>query len=326
MVLKLTEGHNCWGDCNANAQEMLDSLNDWIFLMEETTSNPPVEGMVTIESDTIASELDPNNTANAGDIMLNMQASMTAAPMVKAVENGIEHIWVPNGTHAAVLANNNAAAGRAFITASIPSAGRYKMFGLVRGLGDADDSFHIKVGTNNYFEWHVGGNTNGFRWVEITSGSGRSAISYQLNAANYQIEVREREDGTKLSKILMTDDMQLTASDIGGGPEATLRYPLNQIAPGSNAEFRVDISIYDMYSYRLANPRIVLPNGTLRVKNIRPLINGSWNPQHSTYTIVDKNIRPNDAVVSNSSMIVLKDQGEAIDKLSFSFEILQFTP
>src|SRR5690606_22304716 len=30
MVLKLSEGHNCWGDCNQNAQEMLDSINDWI--------------------------------------------------------------------------------------------------------------------------------------------------------------------------------------------------------------------------------------------------------------------------------------------------------
>jgi len=116
----------------------------------------------------------------------------------------------------------------------------------------------------------------------------------------------------------------MQAGDIAGGTEVTLRFPLNSIAPGSNAELRVDVSIYDMYSYRLANPRISLPSGTLRIKNIRPLVNGSWNPQHSTYTIVDKTIRPNDSVVSNSSMIILKDQGEAIDKLSFSFEVLEF--
>lgn len=329
MVLKLTEGHNCWGDCNANAQEMLDSINDWMYYMQGSGSSNTggtVEGLITSESETVAMALDPNSNANVGDVMLNMQASMTAAPMVKATEGSIEYVWVPNGTHAQVLANNNNIAGRTSIVAQIPTAGRYKMFGLVRGYGDQDDSFHVRVGSNNYIEWHVGGNTNGFRWVEITNGSGRSAVSYQLNATNYAIEVREREDGTKLSKILMTDDLQMSAEDIAGGPEATLRYSLNSLAPGSNAEFRVDISIYDMYSYRLSNPRVVLPSGTMRVKNVKPLVNGSWNPQHSTYTIVDKNVTPNDSSLSGSSLIVLKDQGENVDKLSFSFEILQHMP
>lgn len=327
MVLKLTQGHNCWGDCNQNAQEMLDSINDWIYLRQESnTGNSDVEGLVTNESETVAAVLDPNSTGNAGDVILNMQASMTAAPMVKASESGLDYIWVPNGTHAATLANNNNTAGRAYITAQIPSAGRYKMFGLVRSYSGSDDSFHIKVGSNNYFEWHVGDNTNGYKWVEITRGSGRSTVRYDLNATNYQIEVREREDGTKLSKILFTDDLQMSADELGGGPEATLRYSLNGLAPGSNAEFRVDISIYDMYSYRLANPRIVLPTGTLQVKNVRPLVNGSWNPQHSTYTIVDKSVTSNDGSLSNSSMIVLKDVGESVDKLSFSFEVLQYNP
>ncbi len=327
MVLKLTEGHNCWGDCNMNAQEMLDSINDWVYLMEDTTtSTGSTDGLVTTESNTIAMVLDPNSTANVGDVMLNMEATMLAAPMVKGTEGGVEYIWVPNGTHAAVIANNNNIAGRATIMAQIPTAGRYKMFGLVRGYGNADDSFHIKVGANNYTEWHVGGDTNGYRWVEVTSGSGRAAISYQLAAANHLVEIREREDGTKLSKLLLTDDLQLQASQLSGGPQATLSFPLNALAAGSNAQFRVDISIYDMYSYRITNPRIVLPSGTMRVKNVKPLVNGNFNPQHSTYTIVDKMVTPNDATLSGSSMIVLKDQGEVVDRLSFSFEMLEYTP
>tara|TARA_R110000868_G_scaffold117600_15_gene312504 strand:- start:10949 stop:12304 length:1356 start_codon:yes stop_codon:yes gene_type:complete len=327
MVLKLTEGHNCWGDCNMNAQEMLDSVNDWVYLMQDTTTTTGSgDDLVTTESNTIAMVLDPNSTANVGDVMLNMEATMLAAPMVKGTEGGVEYIWVPNGTHAAVIANNNNIAGRATIMAQIPTAGRYKMFGLVRGYGDADDSFHIKIGNNNYTEWHVGGDTNGYRWVEVTSGSGRSAISYQLAAANHLVEIREREDGTKLSKLLLTDDLQLQASQLSGGPQATLSFSLNALAPGSNAQFRVDISIYDMYSYRITNPRIVLPSGTMRVKNVKPLVNGNWNPQHSTYTIVDKMVTPNDATLSGSSMIVLKDQGEVVDRLSFSFEMLEYTP
>lgn len=328
LVLKLTEGHNCWGDCNLNAQEMLDSVNDWIYLMKDTTvsTGGSGDGFVTTESNSVAMVLDPNNTANVGDVMLNMEATMVAAPMVKATEGGVQYIWVPNGTHAAVVANNDNIAGRAYITAQIPTAGRYKLFGLVRAYGNPDDSFHIKVGVNNYTEWHVGGDTSGYKWVEITSGSGRTAISYQLAAANHQIEIREREDGTKLSKILMTDDLQLQASDIGGGPQATITYSLNTLAPGSNAQFKVDISNYDMYSYQIRNPRIVLPSGMLKVKNIKPLINGNWNPQHSTYTIVDKNVTSNDGALSGSSMIILKDQGEAVDRVSFSFEMLEYTP
>ena len=98
----------------------------------------------------------------------------------------------------------------------------------------------IKVGNNNYTEWHVGGDTNGFRWVEVTNGSGKTRLTYNLAAANQMIEIREREDGTKLSKLMFTDDLQLTADQIGGGPTATMVYDLNALAPGSNAQLRVD--------------------------------------------------------------------------------------
>lgn len=92
------------------------------------------------------------------------------------------------------------------------------------------------------------------------------------------------------------------------------------------AQLKVDISNYDMYSYQIRNPRIVLPSGMLKIKNIKPLINGNWNPQHSTYTIVDKTVTSNDGALSGSSMIILKDQGEAVDRVSFSFEMLDYTP
>ena len=160
----------------------------------------------------------------------------------------------------------------------------------------------------------------------MTNGAGKARLTYNLTATNHQIEIREREDGTKLSKLLFTDDLQMTADQIGGGPQATMTFNLNALAAGSNAQFKVDVSVYDMYSYRLSNPRIMLPSGMLKVKNLKPLVNGNFNPQHSTYTIVDKNVTPNDGSLSGSSMIILKDQGEAFDKFSFSFEILEYTP
>jgi len=336
MVLKLREGHNCWSNCNSNADEMLAEVNEWKLLMQApaaaagtgsgASSGPSIAGLHTEESETISQVLDPNNVGNAGDVIIDYAAASLTAPMVKAKENNLDHVWVPTGTHNAALAFNDATAGRAIMTAAIPLARTYRIFGLARGLSTADDSFHVIIG-NQRAEWHLGGDTGGYKWIAVTNGSARNPFTFNLAAQNYNIEVREREDGAKLSKLLITDDLNLQASDLqGGGPVATMSFPLNDISPNSNATFLIDVSIYDMYSYKLSNPRVRLTNGTMRVKNIKVLVNGAWNPQHSTYTIVDRVVTPQSGGLSNSELIVLKDQGEVIDQLTFVFELLTYTP
>jgi hypothetical protein len=67
----------------------------------------------------------------------------------------------------------------------------------------------------------------------------------------------------------------------------------------------------------------------LHVKNIKPLINGLFYSNHATYTLVDtvagadKPIISTGAGASTASVWVTD---KSVDKLSFSFEVLEVAP
>jgi hypothetical protein len=90
-----------------------------------------------------------------------------------------------------------------------------------------------------------------------------------------------------------------------------------------DAMFDIDIEEYDMYSYKLTNPRI-RTSREFYIKNLRVLVNGVFNPQHATYSLVNKKVNLSDGVVSPFSMILLKDKGIDDDRLSFTFEHIGF--
>lgn len=328
LVLKLQSGHNCWGNCASNAQEMLDSINNWVELMkvpenEEVPSSN--SALVTAESVTIAEALDPNQLKDSGSFLINLESAMLQAPMVKVSSGEGFYLWVPPGTNGNVQSNTSSVAGRAYSQVTLGQTTQYKIFGYVDGPNGSDDSFHLRVGANPFTEWHTGV-TSGFQWVEVTKGSGRAATTFNLTSGTQQIEIREREDGAKITYLYITSDLSKEASEISGGNVATLTFNLDALAPGANALLKVDISIYDSYSYKLSKPRIILPTGSLKVKGLKPLINGSWNAQHSTYTLVDKNVTSSDGALSSSSMIILKDRGEEVDQISFEFSEIEFRP
>ena len=83
--------------------------------------------------------------------------------------------------------------------------------------------------------------------------------------------------------------------------------------------------IYDDYSYKLWDPEIISSNSNVLVQGVKLLINGYYNPQHSAYTIVNKTVTPGNSSLASHALLALKDQGEAIDKISFKFDVLQIS-
>jgi hypothetical protein len=94
---------------------------------------------------------------------------------------------------------------------------------------------------------------------------------------------------------------------------------------GYRIEFRLED--YDAFSYQLTNLRIYTGDRPVYVKNIRLMVNGQYNPQHSNYTYIDQMVPANmstGVALSPGNMIVLKDRGEANDRISLAFEVLEF--
>ena len=326
MVLKLSdEAHNCWSNCADNAAEMQRSIEDWKAQVDAatggTTPGPAEPSLTTAESRTFMEELDPDNAMGSGDIVIEANSASLKAPMVAAAAGADTYIHVPNG-NGGNLPNNNNAAGSGYINFDVVSSNNYKVYAYVDAPGNADNSFHIKVNNSNYAEWHIP-LTSGFEWREVTTTANFNPVNFFIPAGNGNIlEIRQREDGTKVSRVVITSDPNINLNDIGSAVESTISFDLSPIL-GVPATLSVTISEYDMYSYKLSNPTIT-SNFRIRVKNIKPLINGQYNPQHATYTLIDTaTVMSGATVLSPRALIALKDQGNDIDRLSFSFEILE---
>jgi len=167
-------------------------------------------------------------------------------------------------------------------------------------------------------EWHIKV-TKGFEWREVTTGTQFLDTPFYIGGGiNFGVEIRQRDDGLKISKVTITNDQTFNPADTKP-LKSTITMPLASMSGVANSFFDIDIEEYDMYSYKLTNPRIKTTQD-IYVKNLKVLVNGSFNPQHATYTIVNKKVNPADSALSTYSMILLKDKGLDNDRLSFSFE------
>lgn len=324
MVLKLkNDRHNCWGDCNDNAVEILNQITAWKEERERlapTASDPEaaLKGKVTKETDTIADLMNPENMIDQGTVTVMAESGSLRSPMVKASEGTNSYIWAPEGSGIKTL--TSADAGLAYISFKLTNSDFYKIWMLVSAPDTSSDSVWVKVGNSENKEWHIG-MTNGFEWKEVKhTTSNLDSPFYLPGGTNQGIEIRQREDGLKIAKVTITNEVNFDPR-IVKNTKATISLPVNDLSGVNGSVFEIDIEEYDMFSYKLTNPRIKTTTD-LFVKNLKVLVNGSYNPQHATYTIVDKKVTAAAPSLSSYSMILLKDKGSEEDRLSFSFEHL----
>ncbi len=329
MVLKLkNDRHNCWGDCTANATEMQNQITEWKRIIDEkapdateTTGN--VTGKITAETSTINEILSPENLIDQGTITLMAESGSLKTPMVKATENGTSYIWAPEGTGTKNL--TSADAGLAYVNFKVTNSDFYKVFMFVNAPDTNADSVYVKVAGSDTKEWHLRSVTRGFEWREVTHTTGfQDSPFYIAGGANFGVEIRQRDDGMKISKIVITNDPMFSPTAVKA-LKSTISLPIAALSGVTGSVFEIDIEDYDMYSYKLTNPRIRTTQD-LYVKSVKVLINGSYNPQHATYNIVNKRVSAADGALSTYSMILLKDKGADIDRLSFSFEHVGTSP
>lgn len=321
MVLKLkNDRHNCWGDCTANAVEMQNQITEWkrqvdLKAPDATDSTNNVSNTTTVETNTVEEILNPENIIDQGTITLMAESGSLRAPMTKASANGVSYIWSPEGVGTKTLTSSDA--GLAYVNFKVTNSDFYKVYMLVDAPDANSDSVFLKVAGSQNTEWHIK-LTKGFEWREVTSTTAYLDSPFYIAGGNdYGVEIRQRDDGLKISKITITNDPNFNPTPMKA-LKSTISVPLNTLSGVSGSMLDIDIEDYDMYSYKLTNPRIRTTKD-FYVKTLKVLVNGSFNPQHATYLVVDKTVTPADGVLSPYSMILLKDRGPTYDKLSFNF-------
>lgn len=320
LVLKLkNENHNCWGNCADNSSEMEAQVLKWKSLISGTTADvtsAAITGKTSKESLTIKAEL---NSEDSDIVTLMTEAASLKSPMVLAKEGEISYVTSPSG----VKDLNSTTAGSATINFSVPTSESYRVFMYVNAPNDSSDSLYTKVVGFDYKDWFIG-KTSGYEWREVTNTASKTKTEFYLQSdRSYSLEIRQKEPGVKVSKVLLTSDVDYTPGGTQGAlQKATISISIADISGVSDAYFDIDIEEFDLYSYKVSNPRI-RSSKDLKVKQLKILVNGSFNSQHATYLPVNKTITKADPILSPYGMILLKDKGSEYDKLSFNFETIE---
>lgn len=128
--------------------------------------------------------------------------------------SGGKYIFSPNGT------GNQYAPGSVMATYSvtIAQAGEYILWGRVIANNGKDDSFIVQVDSafNNVWSIAIGAS---WHWDEVNNSYNGDSVKFFLNRGKYTIKIKLREDGARLDKLLLTNNIDFFPNGKGNSPE-----------------------------------------------------------------------------------------------------------
>jgi hypothetical protein len=150
----------------------------------------------------------PTPTPNPNTYLpIEAESGLLTSPMrtvANSLASGGYYIEVPNTTFGL---NNNK--GAAAFTFSIPVTGSYVIWGRVMGPDSASNSFYAQMDSGTLYTWDIPvGNSP--VWVRVSNVGGPNPVSFNLSAGTHTFTISGREDGTRLDKLVVTNDLNYT--------------------------------------------------------------------------------------------------------------------
>jgi hypothetical protein len=112
-------------------------------------------------------------------------------------------VWVPNGRGNSWSPSQNS--GYVEINFQAPTAGVYFVWCRVLARNKRDNSFFVSIDDSAYALWDVT-KSKSWVWDQVSDRGGADPASIQLDAGAHSLIIMNREDGTKLDKVVITDD------------------------------------------------------------------------------------------------------------------------
>ena len=297
LVAKIRdENHGCWsGDCVADSQEMEDAVQYWADKVAEVEEENNNNNNGNTTGDNGNNGGTTGNTGGTG-YMEEVESvdvfKETVYPITRQRCVGCHNNLSPRHAHNDVVQAHNAVVDNGLVNFNNINASR-----LVQRLSvDAHQCWNGNCAANAV-EMAAAIQT----WKDIMAAANNTGGN--------------------------TNTDPLTTNESGLSPgEALLTYDLSgMLNVNEQITFQIKVMIYDDYSYKFWDPEIITASSNVQVQNIQLLINGYYNPQHSAYTIVNSTVTPGNGSLASHALLALKDQGEAIDKISFKFGVLQIS-
>ena len=152
--------------------------------MTTVPNTPSVPAPVSINIDIEAEDGDINNS------------------MVASADNNASSgmfIWAPNG---------GVSGGYAEYSFDVEEAGNYIVWGRVQSPNGDDNSFYVSMdgGADSLWDTTI---SSSWVWNRVSHRNGSDPVVYNLSMGNHTLVIKQREDGTKLDEIIITDDLSL---------------------------------------------------------------------------------------------------------------------
>lgn len=118
---------------------------------------------------------------------------------------GTEYVWTPGEPGA-----KGGGEGNVTWRLDVAEAGTYYLWGRIMAPTPDDDSFFVRAFTDSaepvgLTDWHTGTH-EGWEWMPVAFGRSRAPTPLELLAGEVDLQLRVREDGTKIDRLFITAD------------------------------------------------------------------------------------------------------------------------
>jgi hypothetical protein len=177
--------------------------------------------LVTNDLSMTAAELETMPSGDEENIWIEAEDGDIYAPMEiagDATASAGGYIWAPEGDGNLYTSSKNG--GRVEYRFDVPTGGDYVIWGRVMAPDSGSDSFYVRV-DGSEMTWHTKQSDNGkWTWDVVSQrnvNDDRNAsnpLVYHLSAGTHTLTIKQREDGARLDKILVTRNLGTTAADL----------------------------------------------------------------------------------------------------------------
>ena len=162
----------------------------------------------------------------ATTITLEAESGNLTAPMAiqsGSTASGGQFVEVPEATGDNYNDATNGGPGEVSFSTNIPQSGTYALWARTIAPNGNSDSFYVTKNGTLVKEWSLWPNFTTWKWQKVANVS--------LSAGVLNLAFRQREDGTKLDQVLLTNDLNLVpgtgnqAPNVNAGPDQTVTLP-----------------------------------------------------------------------------------------------------
>jgi hypothetical protein len=153
-------------------------------------------------------------TTQADTVTAEAESGTVTAPMQTAGDtnaSGGSYVTVAPGNNSKTSAPAN---GSTVIPFTATAGGTYKLWGRVIAATNEDDSFWVRVDGGAWVNWNDIALGGSWHWATVTNdASSDTAVLVNLAAGAHTISFAYREDGARLDRVLITNDLNLVPTN-----------------------------------------------------------------------------------------------------------------